>query len=321
MKDAEGRIRQAMNDADQRRNLIGLLEIMVSQGPARPGQIIDHLTNHSLATLHYCLVDWVNSQNPEFGRMLEDLAASDIMRRWLYDALNRAKIDHEFVQAKARSRVRTLYLAEIFSGIEDVAVPIGVINEETGLPNKVDMLYVCAIAKYLQSAKIFEFGTYMGRTTFYLAQTTPECFVHTLNLPVALSGEYAPYIGAYWERRGKPSNIHQLFSNSRELDVESLRGQMDLVFIDGDHSFEMVENDTRKALALLKPGGMVVWHDYAAKTPGVYNFIERFSLERSVFHIKNTALAVYRDGIDAMTFEAFHISDSLESKFYARADK
>lgn len=36
----------------------------------------------------------------------------------------------------------------------------------------------------------------------------------------------------------------------------------DAVFIDGDHSREGVLNDTTLALQVVRPGGIVIWHDY-----------------------------------------------------------
>ncbi len=36
----------------------------------------------------------------------------------------------------------------------------------------------------------------------------------------------------------------------------------DVVFIDGDHSARAVAHDTLLALQTLRPGGMVIWHDY-----------------------------------------------------------
>ena len=35
----------------------------------------------------------------------------------------------------------------------------------------------------------------------------------------------------------------------------------DAIFIDGDHSYEQVRKDTENALRVLKPGGILIWHD------------------------------------------------------------
>jgi predicted O-methyltransferase YrrM len=37
---------------------------------------------------------------------------------------------------------------------------------------------------------------------------------------------------------------------------------IDAAFIDGDHSYAGVMHDSRLARALLRPGGIIVWHDY-----------------------------------------------------------
>jgi predicted O-methyltransferase YrrM len=36
----------------------------------------------------------------------------------------------------------------------------------------------------------------------------------------------------------------------------------DVVFIDGDHSRKAVEHDTALARAAVRPGGIIIWHDY-----------------------------------------------------------
>ena len=37
---------------------------------------------------------------------------------------------------------------------------------------------------------------------------------------------------------------------------------MDLIFIDADHTYNAVVNDSNKAMEMLRPGGVLVWHDY-----------------------------------------------------------
>jgi hypothetical protein len=57
-----------------------------------------------------------------------------------------------------------------------------------------------------------------------------------------------------------------------------------------------VISDTKNALAMLRPGGYVVWHDFA--NYGDYNDMTRGVLDllpgREVIQIENTQLAVYR---------------------------
>jgi predicted O-methyltransferase YrrM len=48
-----------------------------------------------------------------------------------------------------------------------------------------------------------------------------------------------------------------------------MRASADLVFVDGDHSFDAVLADSRSAFDLIRPGGVVVWHDYRVIAEGV----------------------------------------------------
>ncbi len=52
----------------------------------------------------------------------------------------------------------------------------------------------------------------------------------------------------------RPTGSHEL--------VSSDLSPCDAVFIDGDHSRKGVLNDTELALQVIRPGGIVMWHDY-----------------------------------------------------------
>src|SRR5262245_12822641 len=56
----------------------------------------------------------------------------------LTTAVDELQKETAFREAQARSRIRELYLAEIFQNIEEVEVPVGAVNEETGHSNAVD---------------------------------------------------------------------------------------------------------------------------------------------------------------------------------------
>lgn len=52
--------------------------------------------------------------------------------------------------------------------------------------------------------------------------------------------------------------------------------RFDLVWIDGDHTAEVVEHDVTHALKLLKPGGVLACHDYDEVTcPGVRQALDK----------------------------------------------
>ncbi len=219
-----------------------------------------------------------------------------------------------FVRRLEASRIREVYLEELFPGIADVSVPIGVINELTGHPNKVDMLYVSAVAKFIGAVRMFEFGTYMGRTTLHLARNNPDGKVVTVNLPASADPRYAPFLGSLLAGQPELARIDRIESDSRALDTTPYRGQFDFVFVDGDHSYEAVQSDTRKAFELLAPRGVIMWHDYAPKSEGLVEFFEQFTQTTPLFRIRSTCLLVHIDGVDVMNHTLAPMPDSLEAR-------
>lgn len=70
-------------------------------------------------------------------------------------------------------------------------------------------------------------------------------------------------------------------------------GPADLVFVDGDHGRDAVLHDTNLAREILRPGGMIVWHDVGNKTaPAVRECLEEMhTAGRDIRHVSGTWLA------------------------------
>lgn len=71
---------------------------------------------------------------------------------------------------------------------------------------------------------------------------------------------------------------------------------VDVVFIDGDHGRAAVEYDSSLARAIIRPGGIIVWHDYVAdRGVDVHPVLdEQFNAGRKLFRVENTWLAFER---------------------------
>jgi predicted O-methyltransferase YrrM len=200
-------------------------------------------------------------------------------------------------------RLRELPAAALFDGILTRAVPLAAIKEETVHDNHAEMLYVIEIAAHRHSKRIFEFGTNFGRTTFHLASACPEAVVTTLDLPRAENPwPYAPFVGAYFEGTEASSRIRQIRVDSRRFDPTPYEGQMDFVWVDADHSYEGVKNDTEMAFRLLAPGGAIMWHDFGPDSPDLVRFFVEFTRTRPLFRIRKTSVLQHLDGVDPLTF-------------------
>ena len=89
--------------------------------------------------------------------------------------------------------------------------------------------------------------------------------------------------------------IVQLWGDSATFDFSPYYQKADLVFVDGSHTYEYVHNDSKVALALLRPEtGLIVWHDYDWGYGGAAKALEELSRTpeySGLKHIEGTCLA------------------------------
>jgi len=156
----------------------------------------------------------------------------------------------------------------------------------------------------LQPKNLLEIGTFDGNTTLQMALNSPEtAVIHTLDLPQDHISTKLPiikkdmkyikdeqkqkrkYVGSSVERK-----IVQHFGDSSTYDFNlfTQNGPVDFCYIDAGHSYENIKNDTEKALKILSPNGMILWHDFDPNCPGVYKYLCERSKEWSLLHIEGT---------------------------------
>jgi predicted O-methyltransferase YrrM len=166
-----------------------------------------------------------------------------------------------------------------------------------------------------RAGRIFEFGTCTGRTTYLMARNAPEdAVVETITLDPGTLADYrrndADPDARKWEKialseslntrfyyEGTPvaHKVRQHFGDSTAFDETPLARSCDLVFVDGSHAYSYVVSDSRKALAMVAPGGIVAWHDYSHRCPGVFRALNELAKELPLLHVTGTTLVVYRD--------------------------
>jgi predicted O-methyltransferase YrrM len=70
-------------------------------------------------------------------------------------------------------------------------------------------------------------------------------------------------IGRKYLKAGYGERVCQIYCDSREWDTRQYPpGFFDTAFIDGGHQYDVVANDTARAIQLVRPGGLILWHDY-----------------------------------------------------------
>lgn len=82
------------------------------------------------------------------------------------------------------------------------------------------------------------------------------------------------YIGRLYREKGLGHRVCQVYCDSTKWDTSAYRPDFfDSALIDGGHTPGVVISDTRKALEVVRPGGLVLWHDFCP-VPAIR---ERFS--------------------------------------------
>ena len=178
-----------------------------------------------------------------------------------------------------------------------------------------ELCKICLIVKWIKPKRILELGTYNGMTTLQMALNAPAgSTTYTLDLsPEQMASiklgkldelvskhfkeKFNTKTGSYFSGRSDVS-ITQLWGDTATFDYSVIGGKADIIFIDAAHDYENKRRDTDNALRLLAPGGVILWHDYAeVANPEVTKCLMEYAKEYKIFHLRNTDLAVYYEGL------------------------
>ena len=152
-----------------------------------------------------------------------------------------------------------------------------------------------------QARSLFEIGTFNGETTRRMAEAAgPEGHVYTLDLtPETIDSFKSDWfkgsmIGEKFRDSPVASRITQLYVKANTFDFGPYYGKMDLVFVDADHEYASVLADSLAALRLVRPGGVILWHDFLSAWPGTVHAIKEATHGKSLVRISGTNLAALR---------------------------
>jgi predicted O-methyltransferase YrrM len=206
-----------------------------------------------------------------------------------------------FLRFKVSERLPAVYLAEVWPEIAATRVATTMaISHPYELPYG-ERAILDAIVRHIRPRTIVEFGTFTGTTTAVLADAAPaSTTIHTIDLPhdvlCRLAGvEIAEMVGREIPAAQLESGrIVAHRSDTRAFDYSTLRGRVELAYVDASHEYRDVLHDSKRALEILAPGGVIVWDDYQASEPGVVRALNRVACHIPVVRINHSRLALYR---------------------------
>lgn len=131
------------------------------------------------------------------------------------------------------------------------------------------------LARRADGKSVLEVGSYCGRSTVCLARTARTVTaVDTFDgRGTAAEGDTLGTFRANLERYGVADKVTAVRGASAEV-LPDLPPVYDLAFIDGSHDYESVKADAANAARCLRPGGVIAFHDYSDRDPGVVKLVD-----------------------------------------------
>lgn len=187
-------------------------------------------------------------------------------------------------------------------------------NEIVGMTSDLEAWIIASLSKI--SKNIFEFGTCSGKTTYIMGlNSSNDTKIISLTLNpneidevskknqdnkisfrnIINESIYSKFLFSGDEVEKK---IQVIFKNSLYFNHKDYKNKMDLIFIDGGHTYSVVKNDSEKSFDMIKKNGIILWHDYV---PGkrsardVVKYIHEISKNKELYSIKGTSLVFYKN--------------------------
>jgi predicted O-methyltransferase YrrM len=223
-----------------------------------------------------------------------------------YQAMVRKRnfIDYEKLASEkySKSQLPTIDLLDLIPGFNGV---LDCYSFLSGTSTIVDILLLKALAQRYDQCCYLEIGSLRGESIAAVADVAYECNSLTLS-PEEMKdfGFLETTIKSHGIFSKNKPNIKSYLHNSLTFDFASLNKKFDLIFVDGDHAYDNVVQDTRNVFKLLKNDkSVIVWHDYGFDPENVRHEVLAAILagvpeqyHQHLYHVSNSMCAVFIKG-------------------------
>jgi predicted O-methyltransferase YrrM len=209
------------------------------------------------------------------------------------------------VRAWSSGKLPRVGLREVFPGIEECSIVSVRKPESRTIGWSLDLqelIHILCVAKYTNAKRILEIGTFDGFTALNLAANLNEGGeVCTLDLPPDGQARLGPIsnvcdkevVGSKFRGQPEETSIRQLWGDSTTADWKHFGSPFDLILIDGCHDYRYVKSDSANAIEHVRPGGIVLWHDYG-QFADVSRAVDELARDYAIVGILGTRFACFR---------------------------
>ena len=149
-----------------------------------------------------------------------------------------------------------------------------------------EIIQLAELIKQRQPRQVVEIGTAQGGTLFLWCRLAhPEAVICSLDLPGGIHGGGYPYWKSWIYQRFPlaAQKLHLLRGDSHKPEMlAQLKsvlpgdGRVDFLFIDGDHTYDGVKADFEMYSGLVRPGGLIVFHDICKHPEALNCHVDHF---------------------------------------------
>ncbi len=218
-----------------------------------------------------------------------------------YDLLNNASWN----SLKKNYSIKHINLGAFLDSIDSKKLQVSNFTFLTGGSGLLDILFLKALAVKFNAKTYLEIGTWMGESIAAVSEVVDNCY--SVSLPDDDS-DLGDYFKRFLNKKNfsryfsyRKNNIKHYFVDSKEFNYKEIPQEIDLVFIDGDHSYEGVRADTKNIFKTIDTTKtIVVWHDFKERrneyivttVNAVYDAVPK-NLQDNIFSVDNNMCGVY----------------------------
>lgn len=182
-----------------------------------------------------------------------------------------------------------------------------------------DYLFLRALILKFQLKNYLEIGTFIGESLRAVSDICSTCYSISLNMA-----------DNYFRNRGEinfhkklliDDNIISFETNSNDFDYSLIDKKIDICFIDADHSYDGIYNDTKNIFDYInKENTFVIWHDFRIyekyRQETIWAVKDALSTEEfnRVYSVHNNACGIY---IPDKYINSFPICPKIINKLYS----
>jgi predicted O-methyltransferase YrrM len=185
-------------------------------------------------------------------------------------------------------------------------------NNIVGMTSDYEAWIISSFSKI--SKKIFEFGTCSGKTTYLMSLNSSDDSriisitlnpheldsIKKINKDNKVSFRNIIHESVYdkflFSGKEEEKKIEIIFQNSLNFNHNKYNKEMDLIFIDGGHTYSIVKSDSEKSFEMLNTNGIILWHDYVPEkrsSKDIVKYINEISKQKKIYKIKHTSLCCF----------------------------